>query len=175
MREDTVTTKVYPFDELSETAKEKAIEQLADINVNYNWWEFTYEDAAQVGIELVGFDIGRGSYCEGKFIEDAEDVAKKIVDQHGVYCPTRETATAFLVEVDTKQKEFENAEDYDPEYTEFYKSPEHEEIESEFLHDILENYRIMLQHEYEYMTSEEAIIETINANECEFTENGKLY
>jgi len=32
----------------------------------------------------------------------------------------------------------------------------------------------MLQKEYEYQMSDEAIIETIEANEYEFTENGKL-
>jgi len=33
----------------------------------------------------------------------------------------------------------------------------------------------MLQKEYEYETSEEAIVETIKANEYEFTEDGNLY
>jgi predicted transcriptional regulator len=32
----------------------------------------------------------------------------------------------------------------------------------------------MLQKEYEYLTSEEAIIETIEANEYEFTEKGEM-
>ena len=30
-------TKVYPFDELSEDVKEKAIEKLYDINVDHEW------------------------------------------------------------------------------------------------------------------------------------------
>jgi hypothetical protein len=32
-----------------------------------------------------------------------------------------------------------------------------------------------LETEYDYLTSEEAIIETIEANEYEFTEDGELY
>ena len=32
----------------------------------------------------------------------------------------------------------------------------------------------MLRNEYEYLTSEEAVIESIRANEYEFTEDGKL-
>jgi len=33
-----VETKVYQFEELSETAQEKAVEAMADINVDYDWW-----------------------------------------------------------------------------------------------------------------------------------------
>jgi hypothetical protein len=44
-------TKKYQFSELSETAKESAIENLAWINVeHYEWWEFVYDDAKNVGI-----------------------------------------------------------------------------------------------------------------------------
>jgi len=49
-----------------------------------------------------------------------------------------------------------------------------EDIDAEFLRSLCEDYRIMLQNEYEYLTSEEAIIETIIANEYEFTEEGEL-
>ena len=47
-------------------------------------------------------------------------------------------------------------------------------IEDEFLKSLLEDYSIILQKEYEYQTSEEAIIESIKANDYEFTEDGKL-
>lgn len=42
----------------------------------------------------------------------------------------------------------------------------------EFLNDILEDYRVMLQKEYEWRGSREQIIESIEANEYEFDENG---
>ena len=48
-------------------------------------------------------------------------------------------------------------------------------LDDEFRVSILEDYRIMLQKQYEYLCSEEAIIETIEANDYEFTEDGKLY
>jgi hypothetical protein len=50
-----------------------------------------------------------------------------------------------------------------------------EDMELEFLRSILEDYRILLQKDYDYQTSDEAIIETIQANEYEFTENGELF
>ena len=91
-------TKVYEFAELSETAKEKAVQNLADINVSHEWWEHVYEDAAQAELKLTEFDIGRGSYCHGEFIEYAVDTANAILQNHGACCPTHETATEFLAE-----------------------------------------------------------------------------
>ena len=38
----TIETVVYDFDELSDEAKQKAINNLSDINVDYGWWEFQY-------------------------------------------------------------------------------------------------------------------------------------
>lgn len=49
-----------------------------------------------------------------------------------------------------------------------------DELESEYFNLLLEDYRIMLNKEYEYLTSDEVIKETIEANEYEFTEDGKL-
>ena len=66
MRIKTTETKVYKFEELTDEQKEKAIEKLYDINVNYDQWDFTYDDAERIGLKLEGFDIDRGSYCKAK-------------------------------------------------------------------------------------------------------------
>ena len=150
-------TKVYPFAELSETAKEKAIENLASINVDYVWWEFMLEDAKNVGIEIVEFDIFRASYCRGT-IDDAIDTARAILKEHGNTCETWQTAKDFY---DVVAKDGENTDNY-------------ESLCSEFEYSILEDYRILLQKEYENLTSQQVIIETIEINEYEFTENGEL-
>lgn len=142
-------TKVYPLNELTEDARQKAIDGLADINVSYEWWDCTYEDAANVGIKLTEFDIGRGNYCHGA-IDDTVRTAEKILQEHGVSCESYKTAKAYLA------------------------SSENGDIDNEFRLSILEDYRIMLQKEYEYQTSEEAIVETIEANEYEFTEDGRI-
>ena len=64
------------------------------------------------------------------------------------------------------------------ETSENYESRENEECmqseEDDFLQSLCEDYRIILRNEYEYLTSEEAIIETIESNEYYFTEDGKL-
>ena len=49
-----------------------------------------------------------------------------------------------------------------------------DDLDNDFLHDLLEDYRIMLINEYDYLTSREAIVESIDANGYEFDENGNL-
>jgi hypothetical protein len=49
-----------------------------------------------------------------------------------------------------------------------------DDIENDFLSNILSDYLTMLTKEYEYKTSEESIIETIKANSYEFDEDGNL-
>ena len=65
--------------------------------------------------------------------------------------------------------------DYDPEYEEYNESDDYKELCEEFQRTICEDYLIILQMECEYLTSEEAVIETIEANEYEFTVDGDLY
>jgi len=48
-----------------------------------------------------------------------------------------------------------------------------DELGEEFTKAILEEYLSMLKKEYEYLTSDEAVKEMIEANEYEFTEKGK--
>lgn len=57
----TKSYNVYKFNELSEESQQKAIENLYDINVDYDWWESTHEDAKTIGLEITEFDIDRGA------------------------------------------------------------------------------------------------------------------
>lgn len=168
-------TKVYPFDELSDDAKEKAVQGLCDINVDYEWWEFTFEDAETAKLKLTEFDIDRGNYCRGEFIEYAKDTADAIVFHHGENCETHKTAMEFLAASALLYMKYpvKLDEDGDDE-NETDRTREQGDVNDEFLRSILEDYRIILQKEYEHLTSENAIIETIKANEYEFTEDGKL-
>ena len=168
-------TKVYPFDELSEDAKEKAVEYLHDINVSHDWWEFTFEDAAQVKLKLTEFDCDGRGYCRGEFIEYAKDTADAIIENHGENCETWQTAEEFIVDsaklyMTYPVKLDENGDDDN----EWQRDEDQKILDAEFLNSILEDYRIILQKEYEYLSSEDAIIETIKCNDYEFTEDGKL-
>ncbi len=50
-----------------------------------------------------------------------------------------------------------------------------EDEEAEFLKSLLSDYLTMLQTDYNYLTSKEQIIETIESNDYDFTEEGKIY
>lgn len=173
----TVRTKVYKFSELSNEAKEKAIQQFWDVNVSYEWWESIYEDAANIGLKITDFDIDRGN-CNGEFTMDADDVAKAIVENHGEGCQTYKTAINFIQEckavIDSTPVVFdEGTEDEYEDYSD--RNYQIEELEIAFRESLCEDYRIMLRDEYEYQTSEKQVIESIEANDYEFTRDGKQF
>jgi len=96
MRTQIIEKVLYKFEELTEEQKENAIEKLSDINVDFDWWQFIYEDAERIGLKITGFDIGRGSYCKGNFILSANEVAQNIFNKHGEKCETYKTAKNFM-------------------------------------------------------------------------------
>lgn len=56
-RFDTVTTKVFKYDELSPEAQAKARDWYREGNLDYEWWDSIYEDAVKVA-ECLGISIG---------------------------------------------------------------------------------------------------------------------
>lgn len=173
----TIKTTVYNFEELSEAAQQKAISDNQDINFFDDWWGSVYDDAENIGLKITSFDLDRNRHAEGKFIDDAYTVASKIVAEHGEQCETYKIAKTFAdfwegavklhsdgIKTDIVKDGKENDFDY---YV--------EEVEDNFLKNILEEYAVMLQTEYDYLSSEEAIKETIIANEYDFTEDGKRF
>ena len=165
MRTIVKETNVFKFEELPENVKEKAVSNLYDINVDRDWWDCTYEDAANVGLKITEFDIERGSYCEGKLTLPAQATCKKIIQDHGAGCDTYKLAQKYLPQFELLEEKNEEGEFTD----------QIEQLEEEFVKELNEEYLSNLRKEYEYLTSEEAIIETINANEYEFTLEGKIY
>ncbi len=173
----TIEIQLFKFNELSDKAKEKAIEENYNWNVLYDWYDNVYEDAKNVGITINGFDIDRGNYCKIEFRYDAEDICQKIIMEHGENCETHKIATKFLSDYEELVKKYsngiktnivaeDNEEDFDNEII---------ELETELHHELSEEYLSILRKEYEYLTSEEAIIEALEANEIEFTINGETY
>ena len=55
----TKTIEIYEFDELSESAQDKAIDNIRTINNDYEWWDSIYEDAKDAGIILESFAPSR--------------------------------------------------------------------------------------------------------------------
>ena len=166
MRIKITETKVYTWEELTDEQKEKALSKLYDLNTDYEWWQNVYEDAEQVGIKITSFDLGR--YVEGDLLLSAEEMAVNIIKDHGEQCETFKTAQKFLDDQNDDPMPDEQDDDFGAWEDRML------DLENEFRRSILEDYLTMLQKEYEYLSSEEAIIGTIKANEYEFDENGNI-
>jgi hypothetical protein len=168
MRKETVEYEVYKFEELSDEVKEEVLEHFRYFNVeDIDWWEYTYEDAKNVGIEITGFDLDRGRDITGKFIYSAKDTAESIIKEHGKDCNTYKLAKKYLddiIPIEMMEK-----------FTEELDEDKLEEISEEFLKDILHEYFKILKNEFEYLTSDECIKESIECNDYEFLKNGKIY
>lgn len=169
----TIEITLYKFEELSSEAQENAINKNSDFNVDFEWWDGTYDDANNVGIKITEFDVDRASYCKG-YIADTEQTAHDIIKQHGENCETYKTAAQYLKERDTlienwpkdSDGEYENEDDLDDQL---------DELGEDFEQSILEDYRIILSNEYEYLTSAAAIKEALISNDYDFTAEGEIY
>ncbi len=181
----TIRTKVYKFNELSEPAKQKAIEWFLKDYPDYNWWEDTYNDAKEnSGLIITESDDYN---AKGKFEMDAFYSANLIVKNHGEDCETFKTAMTFLEKyadfynkATDKFDAMENEEDKEEladvdDWIYCHSDDDGTDLQNDYLKSLLEDYRIMLRNELEYLTSEEQAIELIKANEYEFTKDGTRF
>ncbi len=173
----TVRVKVYKFEELAEKIQKKVLAENYGINTEYNWWDGTYEDAARIGLKIEGFDLDRPNYCNGKLTKEFYEVRQLIKKEHGEECDTFKLAVEYgtkwdnLVHQhsdgkDTERVSEENAEKFDILA---------DELEEEFKNALLNDYKKILRDEYQYLNSDEAIKETIQANEYEYHADGRRF
>lgn len=160
----TIRTKIFNFNELTEDAKNKAIEYFA-FHLDSYWYECVYDDAAQIGIKILGFDV-YGQSIDIDFYWLHYDVANKIILNHDQETETYQTAKKYL----EGRKELDEYEDNSDEYEESLDN-----LENDLKHEIAEDYLILLRKEYEYITGRESIIENIEVNEYEFYADGTLF
>lgn len=179
----TTQRTLYRFQELDESAQNKAMERLWDLNVDHDWWDDTYHDAADVGLKITGFDTYRNT-ISGELTDYLLDSCRLIRKNHGKDCETFKTAKAYLDEyiaAFVKWREAEQSsgdqddfEDWKPaDFLEEFKwTDEAKEVEKEYQKALLEDYLVLLRNEYDYQTGEEALKKSILANEYLFTEDG---
>ena len=169
----TIEINLYQFNELSPEAQQKAIDSLQTINVEHDWWQFTYDDADSIGVEINGFGIDwirKGQQLFASvIIDNPKKAAKLIIANHGKDCETYKIAESFLAEGEKLAQTLKGEEN------EYELEEKTEELEEQFIEDISRAYATILSNEYGYLTSTEAIIEIILANEYEFTEKGELH
>jgi len=152
----TITINLYSFNELDVKIQKEILLNMYNINVMDQWWDFLYSDAAEIGLIITGHTIHSSNKCTGKLKGSGETTARLIIENHGKDCATYKLAVEFL----------NNLPDLNPD--------EVNELEADFTNALLNEYAMLLVNEYDYLTSDEAIIETIEANEYTFEKNGKM-
>jgi len=189
--------KVFEFSELSEEAKEKVIQDNYDININYEWWEFVIEGVKErllknYGLEFdkVFFDLEyryRHLYFNKIWIENIKQFIKGFKRDNKI----KDVNFSYKINKAINQDEitfnFENSyygggdgktilsyNDYTQNaVTDKYKFLEN--LQEWFNEEIVDKMLSELTQEYDYLTSKEAIIESIEANDFKFLENGEFF
>ena len=145
----TLEIKAYEFSELNKKAKDKILCDFIDINTNYDWWEFVYDEFDYLGLKINSFDIYRQT-IDIEFKNDIKDFCYNVVnDWHDADIVN--ICDDYLVNENNPNKKNED----------YYKRLIADEVLT------------TLANEYDYQVSSEAIIETIEANEYLFTKEGK--
>lgn len=176
---ETRTYNVYKFAELTEEQQQKAIDNYRYINVDYEWWGFIYEDAERIGLKITSFDLDRHRHAKGRLTVNMLEVIQAIQENHGKECDTYKMATSYFGRYQKESARwYKIARKEDTEYFNeqicFQETDEYNDIESEFLYALLEEYSIILQQEAEFLMSDESVRETLIANEYVFTESCKI-
>lgn len=180
MRQETVTRTILKFNELDPKSQAKVIDNLRDINVDYDWWESTYEDMTHI-LETLGFsnvDIsfsgfssqGDGASFTGRFsIPKTKKEAKERLAKVKEYAPKIKLFDFVDMRFTNEEKE---AETMDIERLGRYVHSNSVTTDNSdltnFVRDFSNYIYKCLETENDYLTSDEAIKETIECNDYEF-------
>lgn len=152
----TINIDLYEFNELSAEAQEKALSELSEINVDYDWWLGVYQDASHFGLIIHEFDVYYNT-ISGTLETDNIEACNYIVANHGEQCETYKIAKKFI-------EEFKTISENDL-----------EDLEYENSKALQMAYLKLLRDECEYLQTKESIIVSIEANEYLFTVSGKRF
>lgn len=191
----TITIQGYTFDELSKEAKEKALEIMQDINIDYEWYEMTIDEDFKVIGKILGIEIdnvyfnlccqGAGACFIGRYSYNKGSV-KKLIE----YAPLDTELHRIAKELQAIQKKnmyrvYANVKHrgnyYHSNCTDVFverNDSKELKVDSEdaiiqVLRDFMNWMYKRLTEEYMYIVSDEAVIDTIKSNEFLFTEKGE--
>jgi len=186
--------KTYKFDELSEEAKERAIEDNQEINMDCSRdmvyevrEEFVSAVKEKFGIDLdmdsVVFDIGRGGY----FGVTSDGLNRAISYEFGVEeIDIPDKVGFYLIDRGGGINTPSNTEKGRADVLEYSDEEELDELEKSVIQkriydivdeiiDLCGKYYVYCQKIEQEPFTEEAIIETLKINEYDFKENGEMF
>ena len=150
MRKVIETIELYKFNELDYPTQQQILNEFYDINVDFEWWEYIYNEAESIGLKITSFSLDRDYYIKGHSTKDIDTIKELILANHGENCKTYKLVNEW---------------DLNDETIDIDKC----------INSLLKEYLKLLQKEYDYRISTEAIEETIECNDYEFTKEGILY
>ena len=168
----TKTYTVYKFSELPEESKQKALENYrGDMNLDYEWWQ----DDALLDIpgatwKKIYFDLDRGQFLqfEGLDIPKSEEFRELLKLSEALW---KKVSYNFSNSRNSSSEiDFIYVDDVNLTDRELRILEDAEEIFSDKVHQAWKN----LRDEYEYRMSNKAVIETFEANDYDFTLEGKI-
>jgi hypothetical protein len=195
--------EVYSIDDVKNDKEllEKVINKHRDINVNFDWWDFIYEDFKEHNDEYFDIDKiyfsgfwsqGDGAMFEYSSISDRlKDIFIDGLDlspmrkgwlrnnvsvsgkgvQRGLYYHEKSCSHSIYWEVDNGDLYWDRPlyqwiESFANDFENFV-----EELYSNLCCDLYST----LEKEYTHLTSDESILESLESNQYEFTEDGNIY
>ena len=195
----TIETKVYSFEELSDDAKETAMQDFRESNLDYDWSEYTIEDTKEVG-KIIGIDVdkvyfsgfwsqGDGACFEGSYCYSKDSVSKILE-----YAPKDTELHRITLELSKIQrKNFYQLQAY-VKHSGFYYHEKYTDIQvvsqneamggandeayyeiKELLCSFMQWIYKRLEETYDCLQADEQIAETIVCNEYDFLETGKMF
>ncbi len=201
MRTETKQFQIFEFNELTETAQQKAIDNLRDINTDHDWHECTIDDWKDK-LNAIGFEnakISFSGFCSQgdgacfEFEGNGKGNVKKLIDHLTAAGETKFRRLRKISDwicVDISRNSFGNH--YSHSRTRYasvgldgtsrHHHPRIEKLVNELeesieklREDLSDDIYSDLEKEHDYLQSDEAIKETIAANGYEFTATGKIY
>lgn len=193
----TLSYSVYTFAELSDSAKAAAIEANRDINTDHEWWDNVYYDATTIAA-LFGLEIDRiffsgfwsqgdGARFEGRYrykkgaLKAVKAYAPLDTELHGIVERLQAAQSRrfySLVATTDASGRYEHSGCMSVD-VDVYDPDRFGAVDDQSESDIKDNLRWFadwiydrLEQEHEYLTSDEAVIESLVCGECEFYENG---
>ena len=207
----TRTMSIYHFDELSDEAKQIAIESARYMDVEYfDWWDSSYESFADAA-DLFGLDVRqtRKSLMDGIFSYGPAIYFSGFSSQgdgacfEGYYAYKKGALKAIkqafpadseLIRIVRDLQSLQQRNFYQLTATTKHRgsynhsgcmditvdradgkafSDDDEESLKQLMRDFADWIYSRLEDEYDYLTSDEAVAESLRANEVEFTEDGE--
>lgn len=178
------TRELYTFDELSDEAQDKAVEEMWDINIMHEWYNWTREDAAdrwqkKYGITFdpkkVYFDFDRAFWIafDDIWVSDEKALYRALEMSHGEKLAVTRQDICFSFHTSHygggRMSTSLDFTDYRPS-----TAPDLTVDPNQWFSEICQELLYDLRQEYEYLTSKGEIIETIKINEYEFSAEGEF-